>query len=248
MNWRNLTLLLILANLLYYSWTSWIVQPEIVGVNNQSLSGVPLLELRTGPESELGSGALTALTNPDLEIESGGLVDPSLPVTVDIDSGEIIEPEAPSEVCRQLGAFLTEQDADTAASWFVSQGFPSNKKIELENVWQGYWVYLPKYPNRDAAIQVVEALRAKGIKDMFIEIASPHRNAVSLGLYRQRSGAETRARQIQAQGYAARIGNKEREQAVFWLEMQSAPDREIPIEGLATPSGQVRRIEIKTCQ
>jgi hypothetical protein len=54
-------------------------------------------------------------------------------------------------------------------------------------------------------------------------------------------------RQIQAQGYAARIGNKEREQAVFWLETQIEAAREIPLQRLSAPDGQVSRIEVKDC-
>lgn len=274
MNWRTLTLLLILVNLLYWAWSSWIVQPEIVGLEDHRIADVPLLELVTQTKSSgLNASVVNNVRATEVqEIESiTPLITAGVTSTLtDSLAGGQTQAEASSEneqdqlqesldvslisdasvplVCKRIGAFVNESDAEEAATWLETEGIRTQKKIGLDMVWQGYWVYLPKYPNREAAIQVVTELNAKGIKDMFVEIVDPNKNALSLGLYRQRAGAESRARQIKAQGYPAKIGNKEREQAVFWLETQIQQGREIPLQALSAPSGQVRRIEVKDCE
>lgn len=253
MNFRTLTLLLILVNLLYWAWYSWIEQPVIVGMEDHQISDVPLLELATNSNLASSSAVKAGSTATNRSASGQQQLDTA---TTNLASGDLLPSNSSANgtqsaqaplVCKRIGAFVNEIDAVEAATWFEGEGIQTQKKIGMDTVWQGYWVYLPKYPNREAAEQVVMALREKGVKDMFIEIVQPNINAVSLGLYRQRSGAESRLRQIQAQGYAARIGNKEREQAVFWLETQIEAAREIPLQRLSAPDGQVSRIEVQDC-
>jgi hypothetical protein len=236
MNWRTLAIFLILANLLYWAWSTWIVQPEIMGLEDHGIADIPELELVIRKETKA----------PPVK-QSQQRSDPIIPTPGLSNSASSTLSSGSNTVCKKIGPFINEYDAVEAATWLETEGIKSEKKLGLDMIWLGYWVYLPRYAEREKAVEVVTDLRAGGIKDMFIEIAPPNRNAVSLGLYRNRSGAEIRSRQIKAKGYPARITNKEREQAVYWLETQVGPDRDIPLDELEAPMGQVSRVVIKDC-
>jgi len=92
-----------------------------------------------------------------------------------------------------------------------------------------------------------DALREKNIKDLFVETRLPNRNAISLGLFRQRNGAEQRLKQIQALGFPARIINRELEQTVRWLEFEMDSRKVPPLARIPVTQGQVRRLERQDC-
>ena len=240
MNWRTVSLLLILANLFYWAWTAWIVQPDIVGLEDHRIESVSKLVLVSKAELEAQKANKNAYVAKPAEISPESVpTGVSTALTTDTESSGLI--------CQRIGSFFDDQVATAAAQWLRQEGIDAEKKSGSEKI-LGYWVYLPKYPVRDAAVQVVEALREKGVDDLFIEIAAPYTNSISLGLYLQRSGAERRARQIQSLGYPTRIGNKETEQQVFWVDIQVESGREIPLNRLQAPGGQVQRLKIKSCE
>jgi len=239
MNWRTIGLLLILANLFYWAWNAFITQPDIEGVQNHHIKNVPQLLLISQAELDQQKANSSAYVAKAAEISPS-----SVPSGV---SASLSGGESSALICQRIGSFFDDQVATAAAQWLQQEGIAAEKKSGTETT-TGYWVYLPKYPVRDAAVKVVEALRKKGIDDLFIETAAPFANSVSLGLYLQRSGAERRARQIQSLGYPTRIGSKDTEQRVFWVDIQVESGREIPLNRLRSPTGQVQRLKIKSCE
>ena len=240
MNWRTISLLLILANLFYWAWSTWIVQPDIVGLEDHRIESVPKLVLISEAELEAQKANINAYVVKPVEINPESVPD-------GVSASLSLEGESSELICQRIGSFLEDQVASAAAQWLRQEGIAAEKVSGSEKV-LGYRVYLPKYPVRDAAISVVEALRKKGVDDLYIETEAPHANSVSLGLYLQRSGAERRARQIQSLGYPTRIGNKETEQQVFWVDIQVESGREIPLNQLQAPVGQVQRLKINSCE
>ncbi len=240
MNWRTVSLLLILANLFYWAWAAYIVQPDIVGLEDHRIESVPKLVLISADELEAQKANSNAFVTKSAEISPE-----SVPTGVSASLSTGNEPS--SLICQRIGSFIDDQVATAAAQWLRQEGIEAQKKTGEETI-LGYWVYLPKYPVRDAAVKVVEALREKGVDDLFIETAAPFANSVSLGLYLQRSGAQRRSRQIKALGYPTRIGNKETNQQVFWVDIQVESGREIPLNQLQAPVGQVQRLKIKACE
>ena len=240
MNWRTVSLLLVLTNLFYWAWSAWIVQPSIVGLEDHRIESVPQLVMISVAEQEAQKANSNANVAKPAEISPES-------VPTGVSANLSVGTEAAGLICQRIGSFFDVQVATAAAQWLRQEGIEAQKQSGKESI-LGYWVYLPKYPVRDAAVQVVEALREKGVDDLFIETAAPHANSVSLGLYLQRSGAERRARQIQSLGYPSRIGNKETEQQVFWVDIQVESGREIPLNQLQAPVGQVQRLKIKGCE
>lgn len=240
MNWRTISLLLILANLFYWAWSTWIVQPDIIGLEDHRIASVPKLVLISKAELEAQQ------TNKNAYVAQAAAITPEA-IPAGVSSSLSTDEESSELICQRIGSFLDDQIATAAAQWLRQEGIAAEKIPGSEKV-LGYRVYLPKYPVREAAVLVVEALREKGVDDLFIETEAPHINSVSLGLYLQRSGAERRARQIQSLGYPTRIGNKETEQQVYWVDIQVQSGREIPLNQLQAPVGQVQRLKIVSCE
>jgi len=240
MNWRTITILLILANLYYWGWNAWISQPEIAGLEDHRIEKVPQLDLVSPQELEkqriknLNSSLATNVDDIDTDLVTSA-------VSTSLETG------SQRLVCKRIGSFDKEDDAIAAEEWFIDKKLKTERKVGQEKVWLGHWVYLPKYPTRDAAVKVAEALREKGVKDLFIEIVTPYKNSISLGLFKQRGGAEKRSKQIQELGYQTRIGAKESDRQVFWVDVEVETNREIPIDLLIPASDQVQRIKIREC-
>jgi len=241
MNWRTVTILLVIANLFFWAWNSWIAQPEIVGLEDHRINRVPQLSI-VGSE-ELEKQRLNNLTSSLEESVSAGINTDLVPAA----ARTRLSSRSFRLVCRRIGNYSKEEHAIAAEKYFIDEGINVVRKVGQEKVWLGHWVYLPKYPSREAASQVVQALRAKGDKDNFIEIVPPYVNTISLGLFKQRSGAESRSSQIQALGYPTRIGVKEGEEQVFWLEIEGESNREIPMDRLVPQSAAVQRVKIREC-
>jgi hypothetical protein len=70
---------------------------------------------------------------------------------------------------------------------------------------RSFWVYLPSFPDADAARARVAELRAAGVEDVMRVLQGPDLNAVSLGLYNREASAERRAENLRARGVEPRI-------------------------------------------
>lgn len=252
MNWRALALLVIAANCIYWAWNTWIVVPSQRFTDHSFKADTPELvivpEQRTAPRLErvtqLSSNTSTSSTNADASSETA----------TDVDNLSTETPGNPIDValqnisaCHRVGYFVNRAEADAASAWLNIEGIETTSKTAKQNVFAGYWVHLPAYPNQAAAAQVVTALQDKNIKDLFVETRAPNQNAISLGLFRQRTGAEQRLKQIQALGFPAKIINREPEQTVYWLEFELENNRQIPLARIPVAEGQVRRLERQDC-
>lgn len=68
---------------------------------------------------------------------------------------------------------------------------------------QNYWVLLPPAADAAAARERMDALRARGVQDMYRVAEGERANAVSLGVFSNRSGAERRLEAIRSLGFDA---------------------------------------------
>ncbi|MFC1796096.1 SPOR domain-containing protein [Pseudomonadota bacterium] len=98
--------------------------------------------------------------------------------------------------CIQLGPFNSEDGLAVFQTEVVNL-FERVQTLETEStVEKGYWVYLPPYPTRAEALQVVEQMSEAGAKDFYVVPRGITVNAVSLGVFRNMSRAERRQKQI----------------------------------------------------
>ncbi|MEO1575893.1 MAG: hypothetical protein AAFU65_13180 [Pseudomonadota bacterium] len=121
--------------------------------------------------------------------------------------------------CATLGPFSKPPRATLAADALRDLGGTVTERREAGRIWVGHWVHLSPAASREAAVEVVEKLRADGVSDIYIEPSEPLRNAISLGLFSDASRAETRAGKIRALGVRPQIRDRFREGERIFLDV-----------------------------
>ncbi len=66
-------------------------------------------------------------------------------------------------------------------------------------------------------------LAAKGIDDFFIINSEPMENAISLGVYKTRAGAERRVAEVRARGFSPTIQPRTQPATHYWLDLVGVP-------------------------
>lgn len=84
-----------------------------------------------------------------------------------------------------------------------------------------YRVMLPPAASREEAQATVARIQAAGLSDYYIIAQGAEANAIALGQYRNREGAERRLAALQAAGFQARLSGGE-ETTRWWLQGQVA--------------------------
>ena len=98
-----------------------------------------------------------------------------------------------------------------------------------------YRVMLPAAANRDEAQATVKRIVAAGLSDYYIISQGEDANAVALGQYRNREGAERRMAAVQAAGFQPRLVASG-DAGQWWLEGQlAAGSRPRPSSAAAQP-------------
>jgi outer membrane biosynthesis protein TonB len=120
-------------------------------------------------------------------------------------------PEAPRQAaaiaraCWRLGPFESEEQA---------QGLEGRLPAGVEMLWMrqvqtsvtnGYFVLIPAAPDRAQALRIAELLKEKGVKDSWVFVSGPLRNAISLGMFSREQNARRRLKTIQGKGFTAEI-------------------------------------------
>jgi hypothetical protein len=90
----------------------------------------------------------------------------------------------------------------------------------------GHWVYLPSFPDWDAAHKKVTELEDKGIKDIFILGRGDLKNAVSLGLFKNEDGAKRRVARLRKLGVKPKVDVQETSKELVWLDINIDSEKE----------------------
>ena len=111
---------------------------------------------------------------------------------------------------------------------------------------QGFWVYLEPFGSYSQASEAVAQLVANGVRDYYILPEGPYANAVSVGLYEQRSQAQERLSQIEALGlgWPVMMEMQRKDEPRFWLDFELMPDAELAIEPLLADQEGAQHIEV----
>ena len=111
----------------------------------------------------------------------------------------------------------------------------------------GYWVHLPAYPSRAAAVAAVTGLREQGIDDIYIEPAGERRNTVSLGIFSDRARADAHAGRIREVGVEPAVADRYRQDEVYWIDVDIAAEVSLDITAFTSSASQTVRVEDDAC-
>lgn len=201
---KNLLMLLVLANVLYFMWGRFVESPEPQGV-------VVVRESELGPPLNVTRGSEPA------EAASPG----DAP-----DAGEPSElPAVVGRTCVSIGPFRTAADADAARLELGAEGTDVNVRSTEGQLFVGHWVQIRNIPDRDAGNQMLAKLRDGGLGDAYLVPTEEEGLKISLGLFGERSRAERVELQARSMDLPADISPRMRDATIFFVDIGLPPGR-----------------------
>lgn len=200
---RGFFLLLLLTNVSFFAWQFYTsdetrdandVYRDVLIVNN----GMTLL-------SELPEDKRPALREPEAgekpkpgerAIKQEQKEDKAKPPVEARATEEQLAKNQATEHCFSVGAIADKASARAFVRWLQKKGAKEISQGEQQGKRLTYWVMLPAYSSRAKANEAAEILSNKRIRDFFIVRSGEHENAVSLGVFSTKEGAQRRYQEI----------------------------------------------------
>lgn len=233
-------MLLVLTAAGLWAWNHWVREPRARAIPVTELQAPALrlwAELTPGQRSSLNRAAGAVATPTDVPDATSATVPASA------------EDSAPAPVCASLGPFDADAAGAEAEERLSALGYTAHRRTVPGKVRVGYWVFLPEYVSRSAAEAVLARLKARGVKDLYVVADSAHRNAISLGVYSEKGGAQQRAAAIRSLGFKPQLSDRFRDAPVYWLDIASTAGPLPELSKLHLDSGgpNTVRLEVRTC-
>jgi hypothetical protein len=190
---RTLFLLLLLANLAFFAWARYLMQPD-AGSDAQPLSRqidpqkLPIVS--PAPARGAAAGARTAPVAATADcFEWGSFTLTDLPA-----ARKLLDPLA-------LGARLSERQVEETANW---------------------WVYIPPQSDRQGAQRKGAELKALGVDSFFVvQDEGSYRWSISLGVFRSEAAAQAHLTELKAKGVrSAQVGARVSQVPKVWLRVR----------------------------
>ena len=201
---RNLLLLLILANILYFMWGMFTEEDPVPGV-------------AVVDESELG---------PPLDVRAGRDSAGIASVGAVLGSGEPSDLEAVvGRSCVTIGPFTVSTDAESAVLAYANEGMRTALRAELGQIFVGHWVQIRGVPNEETANQMLATLTAGGLTDAYLVRTEDEGMKISLGLFGDVERAERIELQARSLDLPADISPRTREGTVYFVDIGLPPGK-----------------------
>lgn len=242
---RVLFLFLVLVNLAFWWYRgNSDVTVEIVPKVDRAPTGTGVSILQAYGSTE-GMGDRGAYDMRSMETNLGG---GETAARSDAQSGGITDTvkTGMQNVCYSLGPF-SNKDALKKVQMHLSEKARSvSVRVINQKEVQAYWVYLPSYGNYQEAQSVAGELKGKGYTDFFIVAGNAYANAISLGLFKEQSGAERRLMRVRKLGFPAKIDTQYKEIPLYWLDYSQVRGQAISPalwSGIKGGTGHLQRIQ-----
>ncbi len=201
---RNLLLLLLLANILYFVWGFF--------GNNNSEPGIAIVD-----ESDLGP-PLAATANRDAEAAAS--------VGAVLGSGEPSVLEAlVGRTCVTVGPFRASEDAERASMEYSGEGMRTAQRSGQGQIFIGHSVRVVNVPTRDEGREMLSRLHAGGLGDAFLVGNDEDGLAISLGIFGNQANAERVELQARSLGLEVAVAPMTRDATVFFVDIALPPGK-----------------------
>ena len=201
---KNLLLLLLLANILYFMWGLFTEKPEEPGtaIVRESELGPPL-EVTTGRDSET--------------VASVGAV---------LGSGEPSDLEAVvGRSCVTIGPFKVQTDADSAALEYSQEGMNSSVRSTRGQIFVGHWVQIRNVESEVQANEMLATLTEGGLTDAYLVRTEDEGLKISLGLFGDLDRAEKIELQARSLDLPADIKPRTADRTIFYVDVGLPPGK-----------------------
>ncbi|KQO00357.1 MULTISPECIES: SPOR domain-containing protein [Stenotrophomonas] len=214
--------------------------PEALEAGVATLELVPVEAVETSAAAVPESPPATAAT--PVAVQADALADAGKPAAATAPAAAqpvAATPPRPQR-CSSFGPFESREQAQAAATTLGADLVRSQPREVPPRAATGYRVLIPPAASREEAQATVKRIVDAGINDYFIIAQGDDANAVALGQYRNREGAERRLAALAAAGFTARIvGNGAEAADSWWLDAAYADTASA--EDLLKRSGAAQR-------
>lgn len=201
---KNLLLLLLLANILYFVWGMFAVDPVE--------SGVAIVN-----ESELGPPLAVSQSRRTAAVASVGAV---------LGSGEPSDLAAVvGRSCVTIGPFKVSVDADTAQAQYAGEGMRTNLRSAQGKIFVGHWVQIRDIADRETGNAILARLAEGGLNEAYLLDTDDEGLKISLGLFGDLERAEKIELQAKSLDLPADISARTREGAIFYVDIGLPPGK-----------------------
>lgn len=202
---RNLLMLLVLANVLYWMWERFFDEPAGTGivVVDASDIGPPLKLTRSAVAEAPASAGPVPGTG-----KSSGLA------------------AAVGQSCMSLGPFKTDADANAALTEYLLEGLRASMRTTEDQVFVGHWVQIRNIPDWEEGNEILLKLRDVGRADAYLVPTEDQGLKISLGVFSERSRAERIRSQVRSMDLVADISPRMRDTTVFFVDVGLPPGKE----------------------
>jgi hypothetical protein len=247
---RNLFLLLVLLNLGVLAWFAW-VEPEAEPPVAYSGPGITLLR-ELDPEAPILMAARSQVpeTRGDSEFAAA---DPTvtelaaLPAGTDPEVAPAPDAAQPITSCVAVGPFDDTAQADAAVATLNERGIAASLRVDQDEIWEGFWVYVAGLPSTARANAVLAELAANGIADAYVIPNSDSGILISLGVFSDVTRAGNQAERAGRFGLAATITERTRTVETRWIELEFEGEESQALAVLQEP-GVISRLEQRVCR
>lgn len=201
---KNLLLLLLLANILYFIWGLFVDEPVEIGVSVVN-------------ESELG---------PPLDISNAKIAEAAASVGAVLGAGKPSDlAAAVGRSCVTLGPFKTATIANGALAIYEDQDMRASLRTTQGQIFVGHWVQIRNIENREAGNAMLNKLQEGGLGDAYLVGTDEEGLKISLGLFGEMSRAERVELQAKSLDLPADITPRMREGTVFYVDIGLPPGK-----------------------
>lgn len=139
----------------------------------------------------------------------------------------------PAALCMRVGPLATAEAIERVGLWLDSRGAAKRLHEAERREVSLYWVYLPPFESREAAVAQVGEMRAAAVEDIYVIPRGDMANAVSLGLYSRRESLERRLGELRGKGYEPEVAPRYKVEQASWYEAEFPAGFEFPGEVFA---------------
>ena len=177
-----------------------------------SEDGTAPLQDQTSPEPATADVKIEKEFADDLVTQLPEISAPGIP-----EKTESVEP-----MCFSYGPFPDSKQAGELMTWFEQHQVSAQQRLETERENQLFWIYLKPLGSRSSAMQTIEELKSKGIRDYRLIETGDLQNAISLGLFSTQASVNRRLNELKNKGYQPVVIPYRDAQAIYWLDVKLA--------------------------
>ena len=200
---KNVLLLLLLANILYFIWGLFVDEPVDIGVSvvNESDLGPPLDISNKIAEAAVSVGAVLGAGKPsDLSAVVG-------------------------RSCVTIGPFKTATIANGVFADYEDQDMRASLRKAEGQIFVGHWVQIRNIRNRDIGNAMLNKLKEGGLGDAYLVQTDHEGLKISLGLFGEMSRAERVELQAKSLQLPAEITPRMQNGNVFYVDIGLPPGK-----------------------